>query len=267
MITKAEFADAKKKLMKKLVDEAAPPPPGSGREAAEEAPAETGGAAAPATHYVPLGPPPAGASATQASCPAGYDITGVDEWIQGETTPDAGALTVFFFFSQSCHICHDVAPTLSKLHKKYKDRGLQVHLRPHAAVAPARCSLARPRRSREWQCRGSWVTPRARPPRRVQVVGIHATPKGFREPPHKIDELKQFIDQKKLAFSIVDTHSKAGDQPMGANGPMACLGRLGGSRVASSGLRTALTQMHLQASRTTSWPGRCRRSRAASGRR
>jgi hypothetical protein len=43
---------------------------------------------------------PPGAPAKQ-SCPAGFDITGVDEWIQGETTPDAGALTAFFFFSQS----------------------------------------------------------------------------------------------------------------------------------------------------------------------
>ena len=82
---------------------------------------------------------------------------------------------MLFFFSQSCHICHDVAPTLSKLHTMYKNRGLQ-------------------------------------------VVGIHATPKGFKEPPTKITALREFIDTKQLSFSIVDTHSKEGDQPTTANG-------------------------------------------------
>ena len=59
-------------------------------------------------------------------CPAGWEITGVDEWIQGETTLDAGALTMVFFFSQSCHICHDVAPNLNKMYKKLRGRGLQI---------------------------------------------------------------------------------------------------------------------------------------------
>jgi hypothetical protein len=34
------------------------------------------------------------------TCPDDWVISGVDEWIQGETTLDAGALTMVFFFSQ-----------------------------------------------------------------------------------------------------------------------------------------------------------------------
>ena len=81
-------------------------------------------------------------------CPAGWEITGVDEWIQGETTLDAGALTMVFFFSQSCHICHDVAPNLNKMYKKLRGRGLQiigVHSTPKGykakgAPAPPLCA-------------------------------------------------------------------------------------------------------------------------------
>ena len=63
----------------------------------------------------------------------------------------AGALTVFFFFSQSCHICHDVAPTLSELHKKYADKGLQVR----SDSAALRCSATRRGRAGRlsvWPC-------------------------------------------------------------------------------------------------------------------
>lgn len=46
--------------------------------------------------YVPI----ADGGGKKQTCPEDWSITGVDEWIQGETTVDAGALTMVFFFSQ-----------------------------------------------------------------------------------------------------------------------------------------------------------------------
>ena len=48
--------------------------------------------------YVPIGD----GGGKKQTCPESWSITGVDEWIQGETTLDAGALTMVFFFSQRC---------------------------------------------------------------------------------------------------------------------------------------------------------------------
>lgn len=46
--------------------------------------------------FVPIGD----GGGKKQTCPEDWTITGVDEWIQGETTLDAGALTMIFVFSQ-----------------------------------------------------------------------------------------------------------------------------------------------------------------------
>ena len=109
------------------------------------------------------------------TCPDDWGITGVDEWIQGETTIDAGSLTLVFFFSQSCHICHDVAPNLQNLYKKMRGRGLQ-------------------------------------------IIGVHSTPKGYKAKDEDVAALKAWVDEIGLEFSIVDTHSKEGEQPENPDG-------------------------------------------------
>ena len=51
----------------------------------------------------------------------------VREWIQGnETTMTTGSMTLMFFISHSCHICHDVAIKFNVLYKEYRHRGLNV---------------------------------------------------------------------------------------------------------------------------------------------
>ncbi len=149
--------------------------------------------------YVPIGD----GGGKKQTCPESWSITGVDEWIQGETTLDAGALTMVFFFSQryaplalsrtrcglhqsgpvyaplapvrrpphaavlidrcSCHICHDVAPNLQKMYKKLRSRGLQ-------------------------------------------IVAVHSTPKGYKAKDKDVAALKEWVDEAGLEFSIVDTH-------------------------------------------------------------
>ena len=104
------------------------------------------------------------------SCPTGWEITGVDEWVQGKTKIDSGALTILFFMSQSCHICHEVAPALDALHRKLRHRGLQ-------------------------------------------VVAVHATPKGYKAKDEDVAALKAWVKDKKLSFHIADSHSKDGKQP------------------------------------------------------
>ena len=52
----------------------------------------------------------------------------VDFWAQGETAPDAGALTLFFFFcadaTEECKIGRTILAYTDKLYKKFKHRGL-----------------------------------------------------------------------------------------------------------------------------------------------
>jgi peroxiredoxin len=128
-------------------------------------------------YYEPLSPTPAGAVKSQ-SCAKGWDfsdLSTVDSWVQGETAPDAGALTLFFFFcaddTKECKIGRTMSAYLDKLYKKFKHRGLQ-------------------------------------------VVGIHSDFTGYRatgkEPHNDLDELKLLIDKRKLSFPIADTHSKDG---------------------------------------------------------
>jgi hypothetical protein len=59
-------------------------------------------------------------------CPPDWEITGVNEWIQGETSLDAGSLTILFYMSTSCSVCHEVAPYMSMMHSILNFRGLQV---------------------------------------------------------------------------------------------------------------------------------------------
>lgn len=149
--------------------------------------------------FVPIGD----GGGKKQTCPEDWSITGVDEWIQGESTLDAGALTMVFFFSQryallasstarilgclylnrparhqhpsaashgarwfhrcSCHICHDVAPNLQKMYKKLRSRGLQ-------------------------------------------IIAVHSTPKGYKAKDKDVAALKEWVEETGLEFSIVDTH-------------------------------------------------------------
>ena len=46
--------------------------------------------------------------------------------VQGEADLRSGAVTIVFFMSVTCEVCHEIAPELQKLFDKYQSRGLTV---------------------------------------------------------------------------------------------------------------------------------------------
>jgi thiol-disulfide isomerase/thioredoxin len=112
------------------------------------------------------------------NCGNYLETTGVNEWIQGNSSSvslTSGASTVLFFMSQSCHVCHDVAPKLNKMYKHFRDRGLN-------------------------------------------LVVLHASPKGYQSTTEDKEGLRQFILTEGLEFPVVDVHAKDGKQPTLADG-------------------------------------------------
>ena len=93
--------------------------------------------------------PPENVYGANQKCPPDWEITGVNEWIQGETTLDAGALTILFFMSTSCNVCHEVAPYMSMMHDVLNFRGLQV-IAVHSAPKGHSESEAQVKSYKEW---------------------------------------------------------------------------------------------------------------------
>jgi FAD-linked sulfhydryl oxidase len=111
-------------------------------------------------------------------CASFLNQSNVNEWIQGNSSTVSlvsGSVTVIFFMSQTCHVCHDVAPKLNKLYRTFRHRGLN-------------------------------------------LIAVHASPKGYQSTPQDKDGLRQFILEEQLEFPIVDVHAKVGKQPVLSDG-------------------------------------------------
>ena len=51
----------------------------------------------------------------------------IDSWVQGGGTElTSGSLTLLFFMSSTCHVCHEFFPLLERLHTELGSQGLNV---------------------------------------------------------------------------------------------------------------------------------------------
>ena len=55
------------------------------------------------------------------------DLTGATEWINGpfDHAALAGRPVLVYFWSASCHLCHETLPTIAEWHRRYGPYGLQ----------------------------------------------------------------------------------------------------------------------------------------------
>jgi thiol-disulfide isomerase/thioredoxin len=118
-----------------LPGEESPAQPPAGESSA---PVRTDARPPAAQPTVPATQPTATAAATDAIRPPTQPTSGAqqqqrgecrlqyDERVQGDADLRDGSVTIVFFMSATCHVCHEIAPALQTLSEKYGRRGLRV---------------------------------------------------------------------------------------------------------------------------------------------